>query len=156
MRTTAMVVAIILTSAALNFVLTFLGISKSITDFVTGLDMSPTGLMLILIVFYLILGCFLESMSMMLVTVPIIVPLVKAAGIDPIWFGIVITLLLEVALITPPIGVNLFVVQSVRGRGPFSDVVRGAVPFVATMLIMILLLMVYPDIAMWLPRTFYD
>jgi len=155
MRTTAMVVAIILTSTILNFVLTFLGISKSITDFVTGLDISPVSLMLLVIAFYLVLGCFLEGMSIMLITVPIIVPVILAAGYDPIWFGVIITLLLEAALITPPIGVNLFVVQSVRGGGPFRDVVVGALPFVITMLVMILLLMAYPDIAMWLPRVFY-
>ncbi len=156
MRTTAMVVAIILTSTVLNFVLTFLGISKSITDFMTGLDVTPIGLMLLVIAFYLVLGCFLEGMSIMLITVPIVVPVIIAAGYDPIWFGVVITLLLEAALITPPVGVNLFVVQSVRGGGPFKDVVLGALPFVITMLIMIGLLIAYPGIAMWLPRAFYS
>lgn len=156
MRTTAMVVAIILTSTILNFVLTFLGISKAITAFVIGLEISPTGLMLTLIVFYLILGCFLEGMSIMLITVPIIVPLVVAAGYDTIWFGVVMTLLLEAALITPPIGVNLFVVQSVRGRGPLVDVMIGAAPFVVTIFVMILLLMAFPGLALWLPNWVYQ
>lgn len=156
MRTTAMVVAIILTSTILNFVLTFLGISKAITAFVIGLEISPTGLMFTLIVFYLILGCFLEGMSIMLITVPIIVPLVVAAGYDTIWFGVIMTLLLEAALITPPIGVNLFVVQSVRGRGPLVDVMIGAAPFVVTIFVMILLLMAFPGLALWLPNWVYQ
>ncbi|MGB3832678.1 MAG: TRAP transporter large permease subunit [Mesorhizobium sp.] len=156
MRTTAMVVAIILTSTILNFVLTFLGISKAITAFVIGLEISPIGLMLILIVFYLILGCFLEGMSIMLITVPIIVPLVVAAGYDTIWFGVIMTLLLEAALITPPIGVNLFVVQSVRGRGPLVDVMIGAAPFVGTIFVMILLLIAFPGLALWLPNWVYQ
>ena len=156
MRTTAMVVAIILTSTVLNFVLTFLGISKAITDFVTALHLSPLGLMMVLIVFYLVLGCFLEGMSIMLITAPIIVPLVVAAGYDTVWFGVVMTLLLEAALITPPIGVNLFVVQSVRGRGPLTDVMIGAAPFVATIFVMILLLIAFPGLALWLPNWTYQ
>lgn len=156
MRTTAMVVAIILTSTVLNFVLTFLGISKAITDFVTALHLSPLGLMMVLIVFYLVLGCFLEGMSIMLITAPIIVPLVVAAGYDTVWFGVVMTLLLEAALITPPIGVNLFVVQSVRGGGPLTDVMIGAAPFVATIFVMILLLIAFPGLALWLPNWTYQ
>lgn len=156
MRTTAMVVAIILTSTILNFVLTFLGISRAITDFVIALHLSPLALILVLIVFYLILGCFLEGMSIMLITAPIIVPLVVAAGYDTVWFGVVMTLLLEAALITPPIGVNLFVVQSVRGRGPLTDVMIGAAPFVATIFVMILLLIAFPGLALWLPNWTYQ
>lgn len=155
MRTTAMVVAIILTSTVLNFVLTFLGISRAITDFVTALHLSPLALMMVLIVFYLVLGCFLEGMSIMLITAPIIVPLVVQAGYDTVWFGVVMTLLLEAALITPPIGVNLFVVQSVRGRGPLTDVMIGAAPFVATIFVMILLLIAFPGLALWLPNWTY-
>jgi TRAP-type C4-dicarboxylate transport system permease large subunit len=151
-----MVVAIILTSTILNFVLTFLGISKAITDFVTALHLSPLGLMMVLIVFYLVLGCFLEGMSIMLITAPIIVPLVVAAGYDTVWFGVVMTVLLEAALITPPIGVNLFVVQSVRGRGPLTDVMIGAAPFVATIFVMILLLIAFPGLALWLPNWTYQ
>ncbi len=156
MRTTAMVVAIILTSSILNFVLAFLGISRTITEFVQALNFGPLTLMLILVVFYLVLGCFLEGMSVMLITVPIVAPIVSAAGFDLIWFGIVMTLLLEMALITPPVGVNLFVVQSVRGRGALSDVMIGAAPFVVTMLAVIGLLIAFPDLAMWLPRVAYE
>ena len=155
MRTTAMVVAIILTSFLLNFVMTFLGISGQITGFVVALDLSPTILMLTIAGFYLVLGCFLEGLSIMLITVPIIVPIVTSAGFDPIWFGVVMTLLLEAALITPPIGVNLYVVQGVRGTGSIMDVVVGAVPFVVVIFLMILLLMAYPGLALWLPNLFY-
>jgi len=95
-------------------------------------------------------------MSIMLITVPIIVPLVVAAGYDTIWFGVIMTLLLEAALITPPIGVNLFVVQSVRGRGPLVDVMIGAAPFVGTIFVMILLLIAFPGLALWLPNWVYQ
>ncbi len=156
MRTTAMVVAIILTALLLNFVLTFLGISDQITNAVLGLDLSPIGLLLAIAVFYLILGCFMEGFSIMLITVPIIVPLVKAIGYDPIWFGVMLTLLLEAALITPPIGVNLYVVQGVRKRGSITDVIVGATPFVLVIFLMVVALILFPEIALWLPSAVFD
>lgn len=155
MRTTAMVVAIILTALLLNFVLTFLGISSAIVSSVSGLDMSPVTFMLTIVAFYLVLGCFMEGFSIMLITVPIIAPLVVAMGYDPVWFGIVLTLLLEAAMITPPIGVNLYVVQGVRSRGGIMDVIVGATPFVAIIFLMILLLIAVPDVALWLPNTVF-
>ena len=155
MRTTAMVVAIILTALLLNFVLTFLGISSAIVTSVSGLDMSPVTFMLTIVAFYLVLGCFMEGFSIMLITVPIIAPLVVAMGYDPVWFGIVLTLLLEAALITPPIGVNLYVVQGVRNGGGIMDVIVGATPFVAIIFMMILLLIAVPEVALWLPNTVF-
>ncbi len=156
MRTTAMVTAIIMTALILNFVMTFLGISRQIVDVVVSLDLSPVLLMLAIVVFYLVLGCFMEGFSILLVTVPIIVPIVTSLGYDPIWFGIVLTLLLEAALITPPIGMNLYVVQGVRGDGPLSDVILGSIPFVTVIFVMILILLVFPDLALWLPSLAFE
>jgi len=155
MRTTAMVVAIIVTALLLNFVLTFLGISAAIVDSVTGLDLDPVTFMLTIVAFYLVLGCFMEGFSIMLITVPIIAPLVVAMGYDTVWFGIILTLLLEAALITPPIGVNLYVVQGVRKGGGIMDVIVGATPFVGIIFLMILLLMALPGIALWLPDVVF-
>ncbi len=156
MRTTAMVVAIILTALLLNFVLTFLGISEAITNSVMNLNLSPVLFMLVIVAFYLMLGCFMEGFSIVLITVPIIVPLIVAMGFDPIWFGIILTLLLEAALITPPIGVNLYVVQGVRKRGEILDVIVGATPFVLIIFLMILLLMAAPGLALWLPDLVFS
>lgn len=156
MRTTAMVTAIIMTALLLNFVMTFLGVSRQIVDLVVTLNLDPTLLMLAIVAFYLVLGCFMEGFSILLVTVPIIVPIVVSLGYDPIWFGIVLTLLLEAALITPPIGMNLYVVQGVRKSGPLSDVIFGSLPFVAVMFLMILILMIFPDLALWLPSIAFD
>ncbi|CAM5193392.1 hypothetical protein BTHI11S_06101 [Bosea thiooxidans] len=103
-------------------------------------------------VFYLILGCFMEPLPMMIVTIPIIVPVVVQAGFDPVWFGIMVVLLCETAMITPPVGVNLYVVQGVRGRGVISDVILGVLPFIGSLLAMIVLIIAAPDIVMWLPR----
>ncbi|MBZ0163596.1 MAG: TRAP transporter large permease subunit [Notoacmeibacter sp.] len=156
MRTTAMVTAIIMTALLLNFVMTFLGISRQIVDIVVALDLSPTFLMIAIVIFYLVLGCFMEGFSILLVTVPIIVPIVVSLGYDSIWFGIVLTLLLEAALITPPIGMNLYVVQGVRKNGPLSDVIVGSIPFAAVIFLMILILMAFPELALWLPSIAFD
>lgn len=92
---------------------------------------------------------------MLLTTAPLIAPIVIALGFDPVWFGILLMVLLETALITPPIGINLYVVQGVRERGELVDVMVGAAPFVFTMIVMIGLLLVFPEIALWLPQHFY-
>ena len=108
--------------------------------------------MLLIVVFYLILGCFMETISMMILTTPFIFPIVTKLGWDPIWWGVVLTILIEAALVTPPVGLNLYVVQSLRERGPIADVIRGALPFVIGMVALIVLLMALPDVALWLPN----
>lgn len=155
MRTTAMVMMIILAAVFLNFVFGLIGLTQLLTDFVLGLGWGPTQTMVALIVFFVILGCFMETFSMLLTTTPLVAPIVFSLGFDPVWYGILLTVLLETALITPPIGVNLYVVHGVRGRGSMNDVIVGALPFVATMFVMLALLMIFPDIALWLPRQFF-
>jgi len=94
----------------------------------------------------------MEPLPMMIVTVPVLTPLVVAAGFDPIWFGILVVLLCETAMITPPVGVNLFVVQGVRRRGSINDVMLGALPFVVSLLLMIGLIVALPELVLWLPH----
>ena len=106
-----------------------------------------------MIVLYLVLGTFMEELSMMISTIPITTPLILQAGYDPVWFGILIVLLIQTAMVTPPFGINLFVIQGIRGRGTIADVERGAAPFVIALLLMIALICIFPDIALWLPRV---
>jgi tripartite ATP-independent transporter DctM subunit len=156
MRTTAMIMLIILAAVFLNFILGFIGVTKGLLDFITSLGLTPMQTMLLLVVFYLILGMFMETLSMLLTTVPIVFPIVVHMGFDPVWFGIMITVLMETALITPPIGVNLYVVHGVRARGgPFNDVAYGALPFVLMMILMVAILLLVPDLALWLPTLVY-
>jgi TRAP-type C4-dicarboxylate transport system permease large subunit len=103
------------------------------------------------IVFYVVLGCFMETLSMMITTIPVIAPIMVGLGFDAVWFGIVIILLIETALITPPVGLNLFVVQNVRRYGSLNDVIIGASPFVLALFLMIALVSVFPGLALWLP-----
>ena len=128
---------------------------QALADFVTGLGLTPMQTMLMLIAILIIIGCFMETLSMLLTTAPLITPIVVAMGFDPVWFGILLMVLLETALITPPIGINLYVVQGVRERGELTDVMIGAAPFVVTMFAMLGMLLIFPEIALWLPSLVY-
>lgn len=152
MRTTAMIMLIIIAAQFLNFVLANIGVTDGVAKTINELGLGKVGTMLLLVVFYLILGCFMETISMMILTTPFVFPIVVGLGWDPIWWGIVLTILIEAALITPPVGLNLYVVQSLRTSGAIADVIRGSLPFVGAMLGLILLLMAFPDIALGLPR----
>ncbi len=152
-RTTGMTVIVLTCALLLNVTISMLGVTQAVTKWVATFGFDQVGLILVLIVFYLILGMFLDAMSMLVLTVPITVPLVASVGIDPIWFGIFIVLMCELALITPPVGMNLFVVQGIRkDGGSFSDVIRGAAPYAAIMIAFTILLLFLPGIAMWLPE----
>lgn len=154
MKSTAMIMLIVIGSAFLNFVMSATGLTTALTDAITGLGVSPITMLLIIVVFYLVLGCFMETLSMMITTIPIVAPIMIALGFDPIWVGIAIIILVEVALITPPVGLNLFVVQSLRKSGSMNDVLLGSLPFVIMLLSMVGLLAIFPDLALWLPRLF--
>jgi C4-dicarboxylate transporter DctM subunit len=153
MRTTAMIMAILIAAYFLNFVISSIGLTAQVNRLVTGLGLSSTELLLAVIVFYLMLGCVMETLSMMVATVPIIAPIMFKAGYDPIWFGVLVIILMETAMITPPVGINLYVVQGLRSRGRIDDVILGAAPFVITMLVMIAILSYWPNLALWLPRA---
>lgn len=152
MRTTAMIMLIIMAAQFLNFVLAALGVTDGIGKLIEGLGLGKYGTMALIVVFYLILGCFMETISMMILTTPFIFPIVSNLGWDPIWWGVVLTILIEAALITPPVGLNLYVVQGMRGRGSINEVIRGSLPFVFAMVALIGLLMAFPEVALWLPR----
>ncbi|MEP0518764.1 MAG: TRAP transporter large permease [Hyphomicrobiales bacterium] len=155
MRTTAMIMLIILAAVFLNFVLSVIGLTQALADFITGLGYTPFQTMLVIVAVLVVLGCFMETLSMLLTTAPLVTPIVIALGYDPVWFGILLMVLLETALITPPIGINLYVVQGIRERGEMLDVMKGAAPFVVTMFAMIAFLLAFPQIALWLPSLVY-
>ncbi len=153
MRTTGMIMLITAGAWFLNFVLSAIGLVGALNAFITGLGLTPTGTLWAVIVFYLVLGTFMEAMPMMIVTIPVVTPVIVSAGYDPVWFGIVIVLLCETAMISPPVGVNLFVVQGMRRRGSINDVMIGVTPFLVSLLLMIALVVAFPEIVLWLPRT---
>lgn len=157
LRTTAMVLLVIVAAFSLNFVIGFLGIPQSVASLIEGLGLSANQTIWLILVFYLILGCFLEVVSMMVTTVGIVVPLIVSLGFDPIWFGVFFTILAELAMITPPVGLNLYVVQGIRtSGGSIHDVFIGTLPFALAMLLVLTLLIYVPEIALWLPRQMFE
>ena len=154
MRASAMIMLIVIGASFLNFVMSATGLTTALTNAISGLGVSAQWMLVILVVFYLVLGCFMETLSMMITTIPIVAPVMIALGYDPIWLGIIIIVLVEAALITPPVGLNLFVVQSLRSSGSMTPVIVGSLPFVFAMLTLLVLLAVFPDIALWMTRFF--
>jgi C4-dicarboxylate transporter, DctM subunit len=151
-RTTAMVVAILVGAFFLNVVIQTIGLTQQLSRLITAYQLTPVQVLTAVIVLYLVLGTFMEELSMMISTIPITTPLILQAGYDPVWFGILLVLLIQTAMVTPPFGINLFVIHGIRGRGTLSDVELGSAPFVIALLIMIGLICFFPDLAMWLPR----
>jgi C4-dicarboxylate transporter DctM subunit len=154
MKASAMIMLIVIGAAFMNFIMSATGLTTALINTITELGVSPAWMLVALVIFYLVLGCFMETLSMMITTIPIVAPIMFALGYDPIWLGIIIIILVEAALITPPVGLNLFVVQSLRKSGSLNDVMIGSLPFVPTMLILIAILAFFPSIVLFLPNLF--
>ena len=159
-RTTAMIMLILTAAFVLQSVLALLGMPYAISRAVTSWGLTPTAFLMVVIAFYLVLGMFMDSFSIMVTTIPVILPILKSMQIDLVWFGVLAVILTEAGLITPPFGLNLFVIQGLRqrtagqtGDGTIRDVYTGVLPFFAMMLVLIVLLMLFPQIAVWLPTT---
>jgi tripartite ATP-independent transporter DctM subunit len=153
-RTTALVMAILVGAFFLNVVIQTIGLTQQLGTLIREYQLTPVQVLGAVILLYLVLGTFMEELSMMISTIPITTPLILQAGYDPVWFGILLVLLIQTAMISPPFGINIFVIHGIRGRGTLSDVEIGSAPFVITLLVMIALICVYPDIVMWAPRVF--
>ena len=165
-RTSSMIMLIVVSAFTLSFAFARLGISHDISQWIIGMDLSSTQLVIVLVVFYLLLGTFMESFAMLVTTVPILAPALVATGVDLVWFGIIMVILVEAALISPPEGINLYVLHGVRRDvqsemaeaagaaeevGTITDVYIGVLPFMGVMATVIVLLIAFPDIALWLP-----
>jgi tripartite ATP-independent transporter DctM subunit len=151
-RVSGMILLIITAAFILNLTISLTGVADAMTKWVTSLGLSATTMILALIVFYLILGMFMDVLSMQVATIPITYPIVTALGVDPIWYGIFIVLMCELGLITPPVGMNLFVVHGIRpDKGGIQDAIWGALPYAVIMILFTLLLMALPQLATWLP-----
>ncbi len=154
-RTSAMMFAIILGAALFGEFVNLTGVHEGLLQLVQDSGLPPFGVILLMIVVYILLGTVLESLSMILLTVPIFFPIIQSLGYDPVWFGIVIVMVVELGLITPPIGVNLFVIRSVMPDIPMMAVVRGVIPFIVADLARILLIAAVPAISLWLPHLLF-
>ncbi|RRH86308.1 TRAP transporter large permease [Variovorax beijingensis] len=151
-RVSGMILLIVVAAFVLNLTVSLTGVAEAMTKWVSGLGLSATGLILALMVFYLMLGMFMDVLSMQVATIPITYPIATALGVDPIWFGIFIVLMCELGLITPPVGMNLFVVHGIRpDKGGIEDAIWGALPYALIMILFTLLLLAVPQLVTWLP-----
>jgi len=152
MRTTAMIMLILVAAFFLNFAVVLTGLVHQLTDLITALHASPQQTVLVVVLMYLVLGCVLDVLSMTVLTVPVLTPVMVALGYDAVWFGILVMLVSEAALITPPVGMNAYVIQSLRSNGRIEDVFIGTMPFLLAMMATVALITIWPDIAMALPK----
>ena len=142
--TTGMTLLILVSAFYLNFILGVLGVPGQVSAFVASFDVHPLMMIMLLVLLYMILGCFLDALAMMIATIPIVLPVVTHLGYDSIWFGIFLVMMCELALITPPVGMNLYVTQSVRGRGHVGTVIIGVLPFLSCILLVVGLIAIFP------------
>jgi tripartite ATP-independent transporter DctM subunit len=147
----AMVVTLVLAAALLSTTMGYLQLPQSVATLIASLELSSYGLIFVLALFYLLLGMFLEGISITVMTLPITLPLIVQAGFDPLWFGIFLILMVELATITPPVGFNLFVIQGLTDYS-IGQVAKASAPFFVLMCVGVILLTLFPQIALWLPQ----
>jgi C4-dicarboxylate transporter, DctM subunit len=150
-RTAAAVFTVLIGALLFGYFLTITQSPQKLTEFLTGLGVGRYGVLALIMVMYLVLGCLMDAMAMIILTVPIIFPVVTQLGFDPVWFGIIIVMTVELGLIHPPVGMNVFVIKSVVQDVSFTTIFKGVLPFVATDILRLVILVTFPIIALWLP-----
>ena len=141
---------IIFAAYVFSYAISLAGVGEQVTNWLIDLHLSRPAFFFALFVLYTVLGCLVESLGMIVITVPLVFPILGQYGIDPVWFGVILVVFIELGQISPPIGINLFVIQSIWD-GKLGDVVRGTIPFHLLMLVLLLLLFLLPGLALWLP-----
>src|SRR6202000_740600 len=150
-RTAAAVFTVLIGALIFGYFLTVTQTPQKVTEFLTGLGLGSYGVLAVIMVMYLVLGCLMDAMAMIILTVPIIFPVVTQLGFNPIWFGVIIVMTVELGLIHPPVGMNVFVIKSVIPDVTFSSIFKGVLPFIATDILRLIILIAFPIIALWLP-----
>ncbi|HVJ24290.1 MAG TPA: TRAP transporter large permease subunit [Burkholderiales bacterium] len=155
MRTSCMIAFILTGASFLTVAMGFTGVPRAIAEWIAHMGLTPTGLIVVLTLLFIVLGCFLDGISMVVLTAAVILPSVKAAGIDLLWFGIFIVLVVEMAQLTPPVGFNLYVLQALTGRNMFY-VARASLPFFILMAVAVALIWIFPEIVSYLPSKMFQ
>jgi tripartite ATP-independent transporter DctM subunit len=150
-RTTAAVFTILIGALLFGYFLTITQTPQKVTEFLTGLGIGPYGVLTLIMLMYLVLGCLMDALAMIILTVPIIFPVITQLGFDPIWFGVIIVMTVELGLIHPPVGMNIFVIKSVIEDAKISTIFYGVMPFILTDILRLVILIAFPIIALWLP-----
>jgi len=152
-RTTAMLFLILIGALIFANFINFTSMPNDLRDFVAQYQISPMAVMIAICVIYVVLGTAMEELSMILLTVPIFFPLVVSLGFDPVWFGIIIVVVVEIGLISPPVGMNMFVVRSLLPSVSTATIFRGVTPFVVADVVRLAILVAFPAISLWLPQV---
>jgi tripartite ATP-independent transporter DctM subunit len=150
-RTAAAVFTVLIGALLFGYFLTVTQTPQKVTEFLTGLGIGSYGVLALIMLMYLVLGCLMDALAMVILTVPIIFPVIKELGFDPIWFGVIIVMTVELGLIHPPVGMIVFVIKSVIQDVTFATIFRGVLPFILTDIIRLIILIAFPIIALWLP-----
>jgi tripartite ATP-independent transporter DctM subunit len=150
-RTTAAVFTVLIGALLFGYFLTVTQTPQKLTEFMTGLGIGRYGILALMMLMYLVLGCLMDSLAMIILTVPIVFPVIKSLGFDPIWFGVIIVMTVELGLIHPPVGMNIFVIKSVVEDVKMSTMFYGVIPFIITDILRLIILIAFPIIALWLP-----
>jgi tripartite ATP-independent transporter DctM subunit len=150
-RTTAAVFTVLIGALLFGYFLTITQVPQKITEFLTGLGIGRYGILALIMIMYLVLGCLMDALAMIILTVPIVFPVIKELGFDPIWFGIIIVMTAELGLMHPPVGMNIFVIKSVVEDVKIATIFRGVLPFIITDILRLALLIAFPILALWLP-----
>jgi C4-dicarboxylate transporter DctM subunit len=149
--TSSMVLLIVVGALIYGNVLTSLRIPQMLAEFVTSYQIGKWPFIILVNFLYLVMGCFMEVISIMLITLPVFFPTIAALGIDPIWFNVILVINMELALITPPVGMNLFVIKGISGY-PLSKIIQGVLPFMVLMFLVLILIILVPSLSTWLPK----
>jgi tripartite ATP-independent transporter DctM subunit len=150
-RTAAAVFTVLIGALLFGYFLTITQSPQKLTEFLTGLGIGRYGVLALIMLMYLVLGCLMDAMAMIILTVPIIFPVIVHLGFDPIWFGVIIVMTVELGLIHPPVGMNVFVIKSVVKDVSFTTIFKGVLPFIVTDIVRLVILIAFPVIALWLP-----
>jgi C4-dicarboxylate transporter DctM subunit len=154
-RTAAAVLTVLIGALLFGYFLTVTQTPQKVTAFLTALGLGRYGVLALIMLMYIVLGCLMDSLAMIILTIPIIFPVIVQLGFDPIWFGVIIVMTVELGLIHPPVGMNVFVIKSVVQEVTFSTIFRGVLPFIVTDLIRLVILIAFPILALWLPSHMY-
>jgi len=150
-RTAAAVFTVLIGAILFGYFLTVTQTPQKVTEFVTSLGLGPIGVLVLIMAMYLVLGCLMDAMAMIILTIPIVFPVIEALGFDPVWFGVIIVMTVELGLIHPPVGMNVFVIKTVVKDVSFSTIFYGVLPFVVTDIFRLAILIAFPSIALYLP-----
>jgi len=154
-KTTGMCFMMLIGATVFGNFLAITQVPMKLASYVSGLNVSPYIVLFFIVVVYAILGCFMDALPMIMLTVPIFLPVILKLGFDPIWFGVIIILVMELGLITPPVGMNCYVISGIAKDVPLSKIFKGSIPFAIALVLCIVIVTAFPSLATWLPTLFY-